>query len=110
MKTPVTIISLSAILTGIGISAHEPPQAIAPGTTCQAYDPLTLPVDKPPAPLEFTVTDTDRHRDMQGSAYTLIDTVTIDGGSGGLVRVIPTLHGNPVTAALREYVGIAAIV
>jgi predicted dienelactone hydrolase len=65
----ITIISLSAIFAGLGFSEQEPPQAISPAASNKTYDPLALPADKPAAPLDFTVADRKRHRDLPLRVY-----------------------------------------
>jgi predicted dienelactone hydrolase len=69
MKTTIQIIGLSAIFAFLGLSQGKPPQASVPGVSNNVYDPLALSAEKPTAPLELTVTDTKRQRDLPIRVY-----------------------------------------
>jgi hypothetical protein len=76
MKTTITIFSLSALFACLSLSAQERLPATVPKTPSKAYDPLALPSEQPPAPLDLTVTDTNRHRDIPILVYLPADTNT----------------------------------
>ncbi|MCU0781941.1 MAG: hypothetical protein MUF04_12685 [Akkermansiaceae bacterium] len=65
----ITLISLAAVLIGVTLMAQEPQPATAPVTPKQSYDPLMLPAEKPPAPVDFTVKDATRQRDIPLRIY-----------------------------------------
>lgn len=69
MKTTIPIISLSAILACLGFAQQEVPRTIPPEAPNKAYNPLALPAVKPSPPLDLTVTDTKRHRDLPIRVY-----------------------------------------
>ncbi len=88
MKTTITIFSLSALFACLSFSAQERLPATVPKTPSKAYDPLALPSEQPPAPLELTVTDTNRHRDIPILVYLPAETnaapvVLFSHGLGG---------------------------
>lgn len=108
MKTTIAIFSLSALFACLCFSAQQPLPATVTKTPSKAYDPLLLPSEQPPAPLDLTVTDTNRQRDIPIRVYLPADTtaapvVLFSHGLGGSRQASAYLGGH---WAARGYVAV----
>ncbi len=69
MKTTLTFISLAAALTAAALFAQETNPAAGPDTPGKTYDPLRLPSVKPAVPVDLTVKDANRSREIPVRVY-----------------------------------------
>jgi predicted dienelactone hydrolase len=82
------VFSLLAFLACMAFSAQEHLPSVVPMTPGKAYDPLLSPAAAPPAPLDLTVTDTHRQREIPIRVYLPAETnaapvVLFSHGLGG---------------------------
>jgi predicted dienelactone hydrolase len=87
------ILCAAVVVGAASLTAQQPEQPSRPAGSLaerfkQLYDPLLLPSGKSPAPIDFTVTDTNRHRDIPILVYLPADTnaapvVLFSHGLGG---------------------------